>query len=97
MNYVFGGKLLIMHYRFRRAVPVVGVASLIGVALLAQFVVDWITQLVGSSSGYPVWLPHFATAGQTIYVYSVLAAVVSYLIVPILIFSLGYYYGKHRV
>ena len=97
MNYVSGSEFLIMHYRFRRAVPVVGVASLIGVALLAQFVVDWITQLVGSPSGYPVWLPHFGTVGQTVYAYSVLAAVISYLIVPILIFSLGYYYGKHRV
>lgn len=83
-----------MHYRLDRAVPIVGAASLIVVALLAQFLVDWVAHGIGSSSGFPEWLPHLTTAGETVYAYSVLAGVVSYLIAPILIFSCGYYYGR---
>ena len=84
-----------MRYGSNRAVPVAGVASLIGIALLAQFLVDWLAQQA-VASGFPAWIPHLGTVGQTVHAYSVLAAVVSYLIVPILIFSFGYYYGKNR-
>lgn len=86
---------MIMRHSSNRAVPMVGVASLIGVAVFAQFLVDRLAQQI-LASGFPAWIPRLESVGQTVYAYSALAAVVSYLIVPILIFSLGYYYGKNR-
>lgn len=84
-----------MRYESNRAVPVAGVASLIGIALLAQFLVDRLAQQT-VASGLPAWIPRLDTIGQTVHAYSVLAAVVSYLVVPVLVFIFGYYYGKSR-
>ena len=84
-----------MRYRSHRAVPVVGVVSLVAIALLAQLVVEWISRQI-VATGHPEWLPHLGTAGETLYAYSALAAVISYCVVPVLIFTLGYYHGKSR-
>lgn len=84
-----------MQYSSHRVFPVVGVLGLVIIALLSQFGANWIVNQI-VAGGYPTWLPRLATVGQTVYVYKIGAAGLSYLIVPVLIFVVGYQYGKSQ-
>lgn len=66
------------------------VAVPIGLRWALGTAVDSVT--VGSG-GFPWWLPAFGSIGQTVVTYSLAISVLSYLVVPALIFALGYHYG----
>ena len=76
-------------------VPIAGVAILIAVGALAQLAVGvWVGGPV--NNGLPNWLPQLDSLANTVFVYSILTDILSYVIVPILVFVLGYIYGKNQ-
>lgn len=84
-----------MAYVNHSITPVLGLLVLVAASILVQFSLG-----VGLSSivavGLPWWAPEFGSLGDTVFVYSVSSDVFSYVVIPVLVFVLGYKYGKDR-
>ncbi|MFC6939389.1 hypothetical protein ACFQE8_05345 [Salinirubellus sp. GCM10025818] len=51
---------------------------------------------IGTDGGSPWWLPRFGTVGRTVATYGLLVSLVTYLVTPLLVFALGYRFGRDR-
>lgn len=74
-----------------------GVALLVAVPLVLRWSFEMAVETVTEGAGgFPWWLPEFGSIGRTVVTYSLALSVLSYLVVPTLVFALGYRYGITR-
>lgn len=73
-----------------------GVVVVLAVTIALHVLLDTITNGVVQMGQFPWWLPQLGTVAETVYAYSLFVAFVTYVVTPVLIFGLGYRYGKSQ-
>ncbi|MFC6964936.1 hypothetical protein [Halocatena marina] len=71
-----------------------GVVLVLLVPIALGVVLDGIVTDLHQMGQFPWWVVQFGTPGETITIYAQMVAIVSNILVPLLIFALGYHYGK---
>ena len=78
-------------------VHAVGVALVVAVPFVLRWAFEMtVHRVTEGTGGFPWWLPEFGSVGRTVVTYSLAISVLSYLVVPTLVFALGYHYGVAR-
>lgn len=73
---------------YRRAIFPLSAVLLLGLWLVLAAGVEWIGDQIVRGT-LPEWVPQFGTPAETILTYLLFESVLSYIVVPILVFTLG--------
>ena len=84
-----------MRYESHLVRPLAGLALLVvGGYALRTLVRAVVVSEIERTGALPWWLPEFGTAGETVVTYLLFVSLISYVVVPLLAFALGYRSGK---
>lgn len=84
-----------MKYISRPVVPIIALTFLIVASIAVQAGVEILADQI-ITTGLPWWVPTFGTIGETMLTYSLLASILSFVILPIAVFTLGYHSGRRH-